>query len=628
MQTQLSKEQKEDTEAYEKMQCWCETNDKEKNAAVASAKKSIDDLTAAIETGTAKSAELKSTLVKLGKSVKKNSKALKSATGLREKEAAEFSEEEADLSSSLDSATKAVEALSGQNGFLQGAKPTGESLLQIKAGVRAALLRGTEHLSQRQQLMMHEYLQQPADFQSYNSRSGAIFGVIGSMKDTFTADLAQARKDESLAISDYEGLAAAKNDEISAAKKMTVDKTQELATTDEDLANAKHDKELTIKQLDADEAFLVDLADRCAEESTAYDKRTKERSVEIKGVGEAIAILNDDSARDLFTSTLSFVQIKSQSTAAATAHKRAQAARVLRAAARKSTSHAQALVEVAEAAKLDAFKEVIGMVDEMVVALKKEQEDEYKHQEFCAKELQENAISQKATEDTISDLTATIATLEADIDTLAKEIEELEAQVVEMKVQVKKASEDRAAENKVYQQTVADQRLTQALLKKALAKLEEVYASPDKNETAPATFVQLGQPATATYERSSSGGGVLDLLQGIITEAAMLETEATASEQDAQSAYVSFVTDTGKALEAAERSIAKKGEEKAEKESARLSAISSKKGSEKELMALKKYAAQLHQSCDYVMKNFEVRQEARAQEMDSLGQAKAILSGA
>ena len=107
----------------------------------------------------------------------------------------------------------------------------------------------------------------------------------------------------------------------------------------------------------------------------------------------------------------------------------------------------------------------------------------------------------------------------------------------------------------------------------------------------------------------------------------MLETEAVAGEQDAQTTYVKFVTDTGAALEAAERSIAKK-EEDAEKEAARLSAIASKKGAEKELMTLKEYEAQLHTSCDYVLKNFEVRQEARSQEMDSLGQAKAILSGA
>merc|ERR1719478_61955 len=411
--------------------------------------------------------------------------------------------------------------------------------------------------------MMHDYLHQPVAAESYNSRSGAIFGVLGSMKDTFTADLAQARKDENLAISDYEGLAAAKNSEISAARKMTVDKTQELATTDEDLANAKHDKELTIKQLNTDEAFLLDLADRCAMESKAYDNRTKERSIEIKAVGEAIAILNDDSARDLFTSTLSFAQMKARTTTTQRRQQaRQQASKLLRAAAKRSTSHAQALVEVAESAKLDAFKDVIGMVDEMVVALKKEQEDEFKHQEFCAKELQENLASQKATEDTIADLTATIATLEADIDTLSKEIEALEAEVTEMKIQVKKASEDRAAENAVFQETVADQRTTQALLQKALKKLEAVYSSPDTNATAPA-FVQIKkihQPAMPEYEKSSSGVGVLDLIQGIITEAAMLETEAIAGEQDAQTTYVKFVTDTGAALEAAERSIAKKEE--------------------------------------------------------------------
>ena len=46
----------------------------------------------------------------------------------------------------------------------------GELAAQIKAGVRAALLRGTEHLSERQQLMMHDYLHQPVAAESYNSR--------------------------------------------------------------------------------------------------------------------------------------------------------------------------------------------------------------------------------------------------------------------------------------------------------------------------------------------------------------------------------------------------------------------------------------------------------------------------
>jgi len=47
-----------------------------------------------------------------------------------------------------------------------------------------------------------------------------------------------------------------------------------------------------------------------------------------------------------------------------------------------------------------------------------------------------------------------------------------------------------------------------------------------------------------------------------------------------------------------------------------------------ELQSLDQTNADLHGSCDYVLKNFDVRQQARAAEMDALAEAKAILSGA
>ena len=39
------------------------------------------------------------------------------------------------------------------------------------------------------------------------------------------------------------------------------------------------------------------------------------------------------------------------------------------------------------------------------------------------------------------------------------------------------------------------------------------------------------------------------------------------------------------------------------------------------------YNAQLHQSCDFVLKNFTARQDAREKEVQALRQAKDILSG-
>merc|ERR1719469_1309321 len=58
MLKQLEKEQEEDEEIYDKMACWCETNDKEKTKAIADAEAHIEQLTTTIEGLTANVARL------------------------------------------------------------------------------------------------------------------------------------------------------------------------------------------------------------------------------------------------------------------------------------------------------------------------------------------------------------------------------------------------------------------------------------------------------------------------------------------------------------------------------------------------------------------------------------------
>jgi len=55
MLKQLEKEAEEDEEIYDKMACWCETNDKEKTKSIADAEARIEDLTTKIEELTAAS---------------------------------------------------------------------------------------------------------------------------------------------------------------------------------------------------------------------------------------------------------------------------------------------------------------------------------------------------------------------------------------------------------------------------------------------------------------------------------------------------------------------------------------------------------------------------------------------
>merc|ERR1719421_387379 len=92
MQKQLEQEAEEDEEIYEKMACWCETNEKEKTKAIADAEARIEDLTTETESLTAASARLNTEIKNLEKEVEANQKALDQATAIRTKELAEFNE--------------------------------------------------------------------------------------------------------------------------------------------------------------------------------------------------------------------------------------------------------------------------------------------------------------------------------------------------------------------------------------------------------------------------------------------------------------------------------------------------------------------------------------------------------
>merc|ERR1719199_783208 len=165
--------------------------------------------------------------------------------------------------------------------------------------------------------------------------------------------------------------------------------------------------------LTADQKFLVDLESRCESGDKDYAERSKLRAVEIAAVSEALSILSGDESRDLFHSTLSFMQKTSHT------QKRAKVSAVLRAAAAKTGD--TSLVLLANKASIDAFGKVISAIDEMTTSLKKEMDDEVKHQRFCTKELTENEAGQEEKKDHIEDLTAEMEDNTATVDTLKME---------------------------------------------------------------------------------------------------------------------------------------------------------------------------------------------------------------
>merc|ERR1719436_816727 len=105
-------------------------------------------------------------------------------------------------------------------------------------------------------------------------------------------------------------------------------------------------------------------------------------------------------------------------------------------------------------------------------------------------------------------------------------------------------------------------------------------------------------------------------------------TEAEATEKNAQEDYETFMADAKEKRALDTKAITDKTAVKAELEATLAKAKSDKSSTFKELMATEEYISSLHADCDFLMSNYDLRKSAREGEVESLGKAKAVLSGA
>jgi len=633
MQKQLQKESEEDQEIYDNMACWCTTNDKDKTEAISDAEDHIDMLSHQIEEPTATSARLANEIDNLQKEVAKNEAALDKATNIREKELEAFTAEEKDLMESIDALKQALDVLSKHNAASllqvpQNSMTSVASSLQRVMLKHAASLTGVLTHKERRVVASFIQQQQPLStarhLQGYAAQSGEIFGILGQMKETFESDLASSQSVEAGAQKSYEALKAAKTKEIAAGNEQIDSKTDEKAETDESLSEAKADLSNTKKTLSADEAYLLTLKEKCSLTDKEFEERLKTRQLEMEAVAKALAVLTGDDAHDLFTKTFDFVQEGST----VDSSRRLKASGVLSAAAKHF--HNPHLATLAVKVRLDAFTKVKKAIDKMIAELLKQKESEIKKKDFCVDELDTNERQTQSNEQAKADLITLIEDLELKISTLAKAIEELKAAIGNSQVQLKRAGEDREKQAKEFQMTISDQKETVTLLTKALGILQEFYG-----KSAAAAFAQKQEPAGPPpppgfkeYKKNAGAAGVTGMIQQIIDDANAMTAEAIKDEGEAVTAYAALVKDTNDSINAMSQEIVDKSETKAIAEGDLAEAKKDKADTVATLEELAAKNKELHDECDYVMENFDLRQTARDQEVEALKQAKAILSGA
>merc|ERR1719201_1781529 len=317
------------------------------------------------------------------------------------------------------------------------------------------------------------------------------------------------------------------------------------------------------------------------------------------------------------------------------------------------------------------FSPVVEMIDKLVAMLKKEQADDDKKKGWCEAEFDKSDDEKKGLVQDVSDINKAIDDEQEAIDTMVGEIAALTSSVKELDKSGVEATGQRKAEHAAYVEDFAALNAAKDLLEMAKNRLNQfynpkLYRAPPKRDlteeesiavnmggtlapTAPpsgiagtdisaaASFAQVRvhraaatQPeAFISYRKSSeTATGVLHMIELLKRDLEKQISEMKANEKDAQVDYEDFMKDAADKRALDSKAITDKDQSKAELDGKQEGNKASLKDKREELMGTEKYIADLHVECDWLITNFDMRAQARANEVDALGKAKDVLRGA
>jgi len=157
----------------------------------------------------------------------------------------------------------------------------------------------------------------------------------------------------------------------------------------------------------------------------------------------------------------------------------------------------------------------------------------------------------------------------------------------------------------------------------AQADTDDVQQDDDQDAPAP-------PPETpgAYKKKGEESGGVIAMMDMMKADVEKETQELEFQEKDSQEEYEEMMADASAKRAANTKSIDEKSGVKAELEAQLITSKDDKLAAGKELMATKQYLGEVHDDCDWLLENYDARKEARANEVEAMKKAKAVLAGA
>jgi len=671
MQKEIEAEGAKEKELYDKFMCFCEGGEEELKKSIAEADATIETSTAAEKEQSAEKAGLEQDLIKHKSDRVAAGDDLEKATSIRGKESAEYETDMADQKTNYASISGAIPALEKGMGGASLIQSNGVGFSkQIQKALAAA-----QTVSEMEKKDVMAFLENKANSESSSPSSGEIVGILKNMKDEMEKTMESMESAEASAAAGYADLKAAKEKEIELASEAIETKTKrvgELAVSIVQAADAAEDA--TKEKADA-EKMLSTLGEQCKTKAAEQAAKDKTRAEEVSAISEAINILNDDDALDVFKKAVPSALIQSASSTrgarsfgflqahAATPDRLRRAAGIIESAKQFHRSHKLALLSYTMQKDLRLmgrsggavdFGAITKMIDEMVGVLEAEEADDAKHKTWCMGELASAADSTEKATAKSSSLDAAISETTDGAATLAEDIKTLTEGIAVLDKDVATATEQRKEEHAEYLETIALTEAAIQLVGKAKNRLQKfynpaLYKAPPKVELSAEDKiisnlggfvqihshgrVQLVAPDASLLEKeyqpkTEKSGGVMALMDMLVGDLKSSLQEAEHDEKTAQGDYTELMADSQETRASDSKSITDKSAAKADLESKVVGLKEQKALTVEELENLSGYTAEIHGSCDFILENFKLRSDARTNEIESLKNAKAVLAGA
>merc|ERR550514_231534 len=310
------------------------------------------------------------------------------------------------------------------------------------------------------------------------------------------------------------------------------------------------------------------------------------------------------------------------------------------------------------------------MINDMVSTLLKEQEDDTKQKDFCAKSIPQAGVDKANIQQGLDDKVRNMDEMKTELTSIAQKIETLSSEIAELDAAVQKSTEQRKEENSFHTTSMAENAMAMQLLNKAKAKLAAVYqakeepslleirrvdstkSDPDEqiNAMLGLSFLQVSEKgedmlsqsiaalsgtepppppeATSYGKKTGAGMGIMGLMSELISDLKLEGQKAQMEEAAAQKAYEEGLASSQASRETTSKEVVAMQTHKAELEEKVHESKASHRTLEAEMKSIVTKIASLHQECDFIVANYDLRKNARSQEIEAMRNSVAILSGA